>query len=100
MPRNNKPKGFRRDNEDDEPIDIARLRDGIAKTVIKAGVEYTTQTTSGRNAEEAKRWICPYCSLSFGPGIAHIVVWESAFGPSKRRHFHSSCWPKFQDRLF
>jgi len=101
MPRNNRPKGFRKgDDDDDEPMDIARLRDGIKKTVYKNGVEFSVQTTSGKTAEETKRWICPFCSLSFGPGISHIVAWESAEGPSKRRHFHNVCWQKFQGRLF
>jgi hypothetical protein len=37
MPRKNRPSGYQRDDGDDEPIDIARLRDGIKKTVIKNG---------------------------------------------------------------
>jgi hypothetical protein len=98
--RNNKPKGFQRNNDDEEPVDIVRLRDGIKTTVIKNGVEFSVQTTSGNNAEESKKWTCPFCSLSFGTGISHIVAWESAYGPEKRRHFHDACWKKFQGRLF
>ncbi|MFZ4117585.1 MAG: hypothetical protein ACOYKO_03775 [Rhodoluna sp.] len=100
MGRNNKPKGFQRNNDDEEPVDIVRLRDGIKTTVIKNGVEFSVQTTSGNNAEESKKWTCPFCSLSFGTGISHIVAWESAYGPEKRRHFHDACWKKFQGRLF
>lgn len=100
MPRNNKPRGYQRDDGDDEPMDIARLRDGIKKTVFKNGVEFFVQTASGKNAEETKRWICPYCNLSFGPGVSHVVAWESDLGPEKRRHFHNVCWQKFQGRLF
>jgi hypothetical protein len=98
--RNNKPKGFQRNKDDEEPVDIVRLRDGIKTTVIKNGVEFYVQTTSGNNAEESKKWTCPFCSLSFGTGLSHIVAWERAYGPEKRRHFHDACWKKFQGRLF
>jgi len=98
--RNNKPKGFKRDDDDDEPMDVIRLREGIKKSVIKNGIEFYVQTTSGNNAEESKKWICPFCSLTFGVGISHVVAWESAYGPEKIRHFHNACWTKFQGRLF
>lgn len=100
MGRNNKPKGFKKSEQDDEPMDIIRLRDGIKRTEFKNGTEFYVQTTSGNNAEESKKWICPFCSLTFGTGIAHVVAWESAYGPEKRRHFHNQCWKKFQGRLF
>ena len=74
-------------SDDDEPMDVRRLRDGIAKTVMKNGIEFTVQTTSGRNADGDKRWICPGCNLNFGPGISHVVVWETDLGPQNRRHF-------------
>ena len=100
MPRNNRPKGYKNSGDDDEPMDIRRLRDGIAKTVMKNGIEFTVQTTSGRNADGDKRWICPGCNLNFGPGISHVVVWETDLGPQNRRHFHNVCWQKFQGRLY
>jgi hypothetical protein len=100
MGRNNKPKGLKRDDDDDEPMDVIRLREGIKKSVIRNGIEFYVQTTSGNNAEESKKWICPFCSLTFGVGISHVVAWESAYGPEKRRHFHTACWTKFQGRLF
>jgi hypothetical protein len=100
MGRNNKPKGLKRDDDDDEPMDVIRLREGIKKSVIKNGIEFYVQTTSGNNAEESKKWICPFCSLTFGVGISHVVAWEIAYGPEKRRHFHTACWTKFQGRLF
>jgi hypothetical protein len=81
-------------------MDIARLREGIAKTVFKNGVEFTVQTTSGRKAEDDKRWTCLGCNLVFGPGISHVVVWETAVGPQNRRHFHNGCWQKYQGRIF
>lgn len=99
MGRNNKPKGFSR-GDDEEPIDIARLRDGIKKTVFKNGIEFSVQSTSGKKADGNKTWICPGCHITFGPGTAHVAVWESAIGVEKRRHFHNVCWQKFQGRLF
>jgi len=100
MPRNNRPRGFRQPDDDDEPLDLARLRDGIAKTVIKNGIEFTVQTTSGKKAEDGKTWTCPSCHIVFGPGISHVVVWETDLGPQNRRHFHNICWQKYQGRLF
>lgn len=81
-------------------MDIARLRDGIKKTVIKNGIEFQVQTTSGKTADGNKTWLCPGCNLNFGPGISHVVVWEASMGVSQRRHFHNVCWQKFQGRLF
>lgn len=98
MPRNNRPKNSKR-SEDDEAMDLERVRSGIARTEIKNGIEFTVQTTAGRNAEETKRWICPFCNVSFGPGVSHVVAWESATGTHQRRHFHNECWKKFQGRL-
>ncbi|MBU6144287.1 MAG: hypothetical protein KGQ56_02320 [Acidobacteria bacterium] len=99
MPRNNRPKKAKRSSED-EPSDLEHVRSGIARTEIKNGIEFTVQTTSGRTAEQTKRWICPFCNQSFGPGISHIVAWETDGGTDKRRHFHTNCWAKFQGRLF
>jgi len=98
MGRNNKPKGFSR-GDDEEPMDIARLRDGIKKTVFKNGIEFSVQTTSGKMADGDKIWKCPGCHITFGPGISHVVVWESALDVSTRRHFHNVCWQKYQGRL-
>jgi hypothetical protein len=99
MPRNNRPKGFK-GGDDDEPMDIARLREGIARTEFKNGIEFTVQTTAGKNADADKKWICPGCNLTFGPGISHVVVWETDLGAGNRRHFHNVCWKKFQGRLY
>ena len=98
MPRSNRPKNSKRNNEEDS-LDLERVRSGIARTEIKNGIEFTVQTTTGRAAEEGKSWKCPYCQISFGPGIAHIVAWETAGGTNDRRHFHTACWTKFQGRL-
>lgn len=98
MPRSNRPKNSKRKDEE-ETLDLERVRSGIARTEIKNGTEFTVQTTAGRAAEETKRWICPFCQISFGPGISHIVAWESAAGPTQRRHFHNNCWKKFQGRI-
>lgn len=101
MGRNNKPKGFRREKDEDlEPLDLIRVRKGVLKTEIKNGVEFSVQANTGTNLDGEKQWTCPFCNLMFGVGVSHVVVWEAATGPEKRRHFHNVCWKKFQGRLF
>ena len=100
MPRNNRPRGSKRNSSEDEPQDLDHVRYGVKKTVVKNGVEFTVQTHTGRTAEEGKKWICPHCNLTFGAGVSHIVAWESEGSTDKRRHFHTNCWEKFQGRLF
>jgi hypothetical protein len=72
---------------------------GIRRTEIKRGVEYTTQTSVGANAEEDKSWVCPHCHLQISKGLSHIVAWDSIRGVETRRHFHTACWKSFQGTL-
>jgi hypothetical protein len=98
MPRSNRPKRSKGAN-DHEELDMDRVRSGVKRTEVKRGVPYTVQTSTGRNAESAKSWICPHCSLEITVGVSHIVAWDEVRGVDTRRHFHTTCWAKFQGTL-
>lgn len=97
MPRSNRPKRSKR--EEPEEINLGSVRFGSRRTEIKRGVPYTVQPTAGRNAEEDKSWVCPNCSLTISPGTNHLVAWDEVRGVDTRRHFHTTCWSKFQGTL-
>ena len=98
MPRNNRPRGHKRD-EDENDLNLEVLRSGIRRTEIKRGIEYSVQTHNGQALEEDKTWICPNCHITIGRGTNHVVVWDADRGPTNRRHFHSHCWKTFQGVL-
>ncbi len=47
-----------------------------------------------------KTYHCPGCNRSFGPGVAHVVVWprQASIGftsaVEERRHWHNACWAR------
>jgi hypothetical protein len=82
-----------------QPLDLDRVRIGVKRIETKRGVEYSVQTTTGRNAEEDKSWVCPHCNLAISKGQNHTVAWDSVRGVETRRHFHNSCWKAFQGPL-
>jgi hypothetical protein len=98
VPRNNRPKRFN-NREVPEELDFSLLRMGIRRTEIKRGIEYTTQTSVGANADDDKSWVCPHCNLQISKGLSHIVAWDSVRGVETRRHFHTACWKSFQGQL-
>jgi hypothetical protein len=97
MPRSNRPKRSKR--EEPEELNIGAVRFGSRRTETKRGVVYVVQPTSGRNAEDDKSWICPNCHLSILQGTNHLVAWDEVRGVDTRRHFHTTCWSKFQGTL-
>ncbi|MEN9992980.1 MAG: hypothetical protein RLY83_550 [Actinomycetota bacterium] len=97
MPRSNRPKRSKR--EEPEEINVAAVRFGSRRTETKRGIVYVVQPTSGRNAEEDKSWICPNCHLNIAQGTNHLVAWDEVRGVDTRRHFHNTCWSKFQGSL-
>ena len=98
MPRHNRPRGSKRNHEPEE-LNLSAARLGIRRTEVKRGVEYTTQTSVGANADDAKTWVCPHCHLQIAKGVSHIVAWDSVRGVETRRHFHNACWKSFQGPL-
>lgn len=99
MPRSNRPKRGRQKQESGEELDLSTVRLGLRRSEIKRGVEYTTQTSIGANADDGKTWICPHCNLQIGKGLSHIVAWDAIRGVETRRHFHTACWKSFQGPL-
>lgn len=100
MPRSNRPRrGRKNESQEPEPLDLGRTRLGIPRSVVKRGVEYTVQTSTGANAEEDKTWTCPHCHLVINRGVSHTVAWDTVRGAETRRHFHNHCWTSFQGPL-
>jgi len=98
VPRHGRSRRTKRSGEHEE-LDLSVVRMGIRRTELKRGVEYTTQTSIGANAEEDKSWVCPYCHLQISKGLSHLVAWDSIRGVETRRHFHNACWKSFQGPL-
>jgi len=98
MARSNRPKRSKGNHEHEE-LNLDRVRSGVKRSEIKRGVTYVVQASTGRNAEEDKTWVCPHCNLSISIGISHLVVWDEVRGLDTRRHFHTTCWAKFQGSL-
>jgi hypothetical protein len=99
MPRSNRPSRSKPKQEPIEQLDLNLTRLGLRRSEIKRGVEYTTQTSIGANAEENKSWVCPHCHLQITKGLSHIVAWDAVRGVETRRHFHAACWKSFQGPL-
>ncbi|MFM1950673.1 MAG: hypothetical protein RL418_360 [Actinomycetota bacterium] len=81
-------------------LDFSTLKMSLPHTVIKRGVEYQVQQTTGSNAEEGKTWVCPVCVISIEPGVVHTVAWDLHRGVQTRRHFHNHCFKIFDGELF
>lgn len=80
-------------------LDFSMLKMSLPHTVVKRGVEFTVQQTSGSNAEEGKSWVCPVCVISIEPGVMHTVAWDTHRGVQTRRHFHNHCFKIFDGLL-
>ena len=94
MPRSNRPKKTKKQQEEPE-LNLELARRGSKRQETKRGVEYYVQPTSGQNAEPGKTWICPHCSGTITKGTAHLVAWQVFRDASERRHFHTNCWAGF-----
>lgn len=81
-------------------LDFSLLKMSLPHTVVKRGVEFQVQQTTGANAESGKSWICPVCSLSIEQGLVHTVAWDLHRGVETRRHFHNHCFKIFDGKLF
>ncbi|BDZ46383.1 hypothetical protein [Naasia aerilata] len=94
MPRSNRPRGARKDDEDE--LDLARLKAGWRRTEVRRGSAWNVQPISEANA--LKEYRCPGCGNVVDPGVAHLVVWRAdgvlgeANDLADRRHWHTHCW--------
>lgn len=95
MPRSNRPRSRRRD--DDEPEDdLSRLLAGWRRTEVRRGSVWNVQPVSA--AQALKSYVCPGCNLEVAPGVAHLVAWRAdgvlgdAADLAARRHWHTHCW--------
>jgi hypothetical protein len=96
MPRSNRPRGRRPDDETDVGLDLDRLRTGLRRTESKRSGVWNVQPVTATGA--VKVYLCPGCRLDVPPGIAHVVAWraDGLMGEqsdlAERRHWHSRCW--------
>jgi hypothetical protein len=97
MPRSNRPRRSKSRSEEQPEISRSVLF-GARRTEVKRGIEYTVQSHSGSSLDDDKSWKCPYCRLLINRGTSHMVAWDER-GSGVRRHFHTSCWTKFQGPL-
>lgn len=94
MPRSNRPKGRRGDDE--EELDIARLLGGWRRTETRRGALWNVQPITAPQA--LKDYVCPGCGGTIAPGVAHLVAWraDGVLGDEAdlagRRHWHEHCW--------
>lgn len=59
------------------------------------GVDYFARRVTGSSATKSYR--CPGCDQEIRPGTPHVVAWP-AFGLEDRRHWHSACWDRRDER--
>lgn len=94
MPRSNRPRGRRPDDDDD--FDISRALSGRRRTETKRDGLWNVQPVAAVSA--TKYYTCPACGLQIGPGVAHTVTWraDGLMGEdddlAARRHWHLHCW--------
>src|SRR5690606_14200760 len=95
MPRSNRPRGRRVQDETPE-IDLGRALAGVRHTQAKRDGQWNVQPISATGA--TKDYVCPGCGLGIGPVVAHVVTWRAdgllgeADDVAARRHWHSHCW--------
>lgn len=91
MPRSNRRRPSPRDDDS-----LSRLIAGFKRTEIRRGVEWSVQPISSAQAQ--KPYICPGCTRTIEPGVAHLVTWraDGVLGDdadlAARRHWHTPCW--------
>lgn len=95
MPRSNRPRGRKRD-EDTAELDLSRLLSGWRRTEIRRGLSWNVQPVSALQA--LKVYVCPGCGGEIPPGTEHLVAWraDGVLGDeadlAARRHWHAHCW--------
>lgn len=96
MPRSNRPRGRRASGDDDDALDLDRLRRGLKRIETKRSGEWNVQPVTAAGA--VKAYVCPGCRGEVSVGIAHFVAWraDALLGEqaalADRRHWHEHCW--------
>lgn len=94
MPRSNRPRSRRGDEE--EPIDLTRALIARLHPEPKRDGLWNVQPLAAAGA--TKHYTCPGCGLEIAPGVAHTVTWRAdglmgeADDLAGRRHWHAHCW--------
>jgi hypothetical protein len=59
--------------------------------------EWKVRRVSGASSDKVYR--CPGCDHEIHPGVPHVVSWPNwTGGEGERRHWHTACWRKRDDR--
>jgi hypothetical protein len=93
MPRSNRPRATRRD---EEALEISRALAGRLHTESKRDGAWNVQPIAAASA--VKTYSCPGCGLGIAPATAHCVTWRAdgimgeADDLAARRHWHTHCW--------
>jgi hypothetical protein len=96
MPRSNRPRRGRSQDDEEHELDLNRALYGALHTETKRGGLWNVQPVSVASA--VKSYTCPGCGLEVQPGQAHIVAWRAdglmgeASDVAARRHWHAHCW--------
>ncbi|MEN9715593.1 MAG: hypothetical protein RJA35_1060 [Actinomycetota bacterium] len=99
MPRNNRPKGYRKPDEAELELNLDLIRNGVKRTEVKNGVPCYVQPTNGRSEDREKAWVCPNCTVPISWGTSHLVAWPVDLNVETRRHFHNRCWQMYNGFL-
>lgn len=76
--------------------DISRILDPAPRLERAWDGDWYVQYIPAVNA--LKNYICPECTRTIPPGVAHLVIWQEdhMFGRRRaieeRRHWHQRCW--------
>lgn len=95
MPRSNRPRGRRAEDEADA-LDLERALSGTRRTEVKRDGAWNVQPQSSASA--VKVYACPGCGGDIDEGVAHLVAWRAdgimgeADDLAGRRHWHTRCW--------
>jgi hypothetical protein len=88
MPRRNKPKNFKKDQNDD--FDVNRLL-GIERSESWSDGDWVVRRVTGSAATKTYR--CPGCDQEIKPATPHTVSYETG-SLDERRHWHTACWTR------
>jgi hypothetical protein len=62
---------------------------GPPDAAVAALVGYEAHSVPAHRA--GKRYVCPTCDATIGPGVGHVVAWPEG-QLDARRHWHRHCW--------
>lgn len=96
MARSNRPRGRKPVTPDEDDNGFSHVLEGWRRSETRRDGLWHVQPIPAKQA--LKAYICPGCSLTVEPGVAHVVAWRGdgvlgdAADIANRRHWHAHCW--------